>query len=123
MQITDSKVTYLVFCLQSDAYLIILPLPERVILNCPIGRYGSMQSGVVSQPHLMVLNDRNYQLYSGVERGMLPPHESSATHNYFFGPSAPYAPPVLKQYASSEAVILEGTSSMSYQRSLIRRYG
>lgn len=82
-----------------------------------------MRSGVVSQPHLMELNDRNYQLYSGVERGMLPPHESSATHNYFSGPSAPYGPPVLQQYASSEAAILEGTSSMSYQRSLIRRYG
>ncbi|KAK6787561.1 hypothetical protein RDI58_016086 [Solanum bulbocastanum] len=89
----------------------------------PYHRYGSMQSGVVSQPHLMELNDRNYQLYSGVERGMLPPHESSATRNYFSCPSAPYAPPVLQQYASSEAAILEGTSSMSYQRSLIRRYG
>uniref|UniRef100_A0A0V0I905 Putative ovule protein n=1 Tax=Solanum chacoense TaxID=4108 RepID=A0A0V0I905_SOLCH len=89
----------------------------------PYHRYGSMQSGVVSQPHLMELNDRNYQLYSGVERGMLPPHESSATRNYFSGPSAPYAPPVLQQYASSEAAILEGTSSMSYQRSLIRHYG
>ncbi|XP_027773251.1 uncharacterized protein LOC107023196 isoform X3 [Solanum pennellii] len=86
----------------------------------PYHRYESMQSGVVSQPHLMELNDRNYQLYSGVERGMLPPHESSATHNCFSGPSAP---PVLQQYASSEAAILEGTSSMSYQRSLIRRYG
>ncbi|KAH0750984.1 hypothetical protein KY290_030216 [Solanum tuberosum] len=89
----------------------------------PYHRYGSMQSGVVSQPHLMELNDMNYQLYSGVERGMLPPHESSATHNYFFGPLAPYAPPVLQRYTSSEAAILEGTSSMSYQRSLIRRYG
>ncbi|KAK4719334.1 hypothetical protein R3W88_017672 [Solanum pinnatisectum] len=89
----------------------------------PYHRYGSMQSGVVSQPHFMELNDRNYQLYSGVERGMLPPHERSAARNYFSGPSAPSAPPVLQQYSSSEAAILKGTSSMSYQRSLIRRYG
>lgn len=96
---------------------------RRVILNCPIGRYGSMQGGVPSLPHLMKLNDKNYQLYSGVERGMLPPQESIVTRNYYSGPSAPYAPPVLQQYASSEAVIQEGTSSMSFEYSLVRRLG
>lgn len=95
---------------------------RRLILNFPIDSYRPMQDGVPSQPHLMEQTDRNYQFYSGVERGMLPPQENIVTHNYSSGPSAPYVPPVQQQYAS-EAVMQQGTSSMSFERSLIRRFG
>ncbi|KAM3374855.1 hypothetical protein P3S68_013569 [Capsicum galapagoense] len=88
----------------------------------PYLSYRPMQDGVPWQPHLMEQTDRNYQFYSGVERGMLPPQENIVTHNYSSGPSAPYVPPVQQQYAS-EAVMQQGTSSMSFERSLIRRFG
>ncbi|MCD7466652.1 hypothetical protein HAX54_003563 [Datura stramonium] len=88
----------------------------------PYLRYRSMQGRVPWQPRLMELNDRNCQLYSRVEPGMLPPQESIVTCNYYSGRSAPYVPPVLQQYAS-EAVMQEGTSSISFEYSLVRRLG
>ncbi|CAN4100273.1 unnamed protein product [Withania somnifera] len=80
-----------------------------------------MQEGVPA-PYLMELNNRNYQLYSGVERGMLQRQESTVTYNYCSGPSAPYVPPVQQQYAS-EAIMREGTSSISCEYSFVRRVG
>ncbi|CAN4098313.1 unnamed protein product [Withania somnifera] len=83
-----------------------------------------MQVGVPLQPYLMEINNRNYQLYSGVEQGIPPPQESTVTYNYYSGPSAPYNyfPPVQQQYAS-EAIMRERTSSISYEYSFVRRLG
>ncbi|KAK4375490.1 hypothetical protein RND71_006167 [Anisodus tanguticus] len=63
----------------------------------PYLRYRSVHDGVPLQQHPMELKDRNYPLYSGVERGMLPPQESIVTHNYYSGPSAPCVPPAVQQ--------------------------